>query len=88
MKRKVKRLTVGDLKKALENVPNNVPIMLASDTGVDQTGCEELEIIVTDAYRSKFNLPNGKVFEDTGTNGYDELRIYCNKFYTDEIELI
>lgn len=40
-------LTVGNLKKALENVPDNVPVKLVSDTGID---IGHGEIIVEDAF--------------------------------------
>jgi hypothetical protein len=41
------QLTVGKLRKMLENVPDDVIVELASDTGVDQ-GLGD--IIVEDAY--------------------------------------
>lgn len=31
-----KELTVGQLRNALKNVPDDVPVVLSSDTGVDQ----------------------------------------------------
>lgn len=39
-----KELTVGELRKALECVPDNVPVRLSSDTGVDQ-GCGEIVVL-------------------------------------------
>ena len=33
---KVKALTVGELKEALKDVPNDLEVRLSSDTGVDQ----------------------------------------------------
>ena len=44
MKKKV--LTVGELRKALEGVPDNLEVKLSSDTGVDQG---EGEIIIESA---------------------------------------
>lgn len=41
-------LTVGELRKALEGVPDELEIELSSDTGVDQG---EGRIVVEDAYR-------------------------------------
>ena len=35
----MKSLTVGELKEALENVPNDTIVELTSDTGVDQGQC-------------------------------------------------
>jgi hypothetical protein len=32
----MKELTVGELKKALEGVPDELPVKLSSDSGVDQ----------------------------------------------------
>lgn len=45
----MKSLTVGELKKALKNVPNDAIVRLTSDTGVDQGQCGG-EIVVEDAY--------------------------------------
>lgn len=44
----MKKLTVGQLKKALENVPDELEIELESDSGVDD-GPEE--IVVNEAHR-------------------------------------
>lgn len=46
------RLTVGNLKKALEGVPDELKVELSSDTGVDQgVG----EIVVETARRVRYN---------------------------------
>lgn len=67
-------LTVGELRKALEGVPNELEVRLSSDTGVDQ-GMGK--IVVEDAYRTKYDLPDGRKFED-GTTGVDYFTIYAN----------
>lgn len=69
-----KTLTVGELRKALENVPDDLEVKLSSDTGVDQV---EGPIIIEKAYRRNYTLPDGKTFED-GTNTIDEFIIYAN----------
>lgn len=70
-----KVLTVGELKKALEGVPDNLEVKLGSDSGVDQ-GIGE--IVVEMAHRVKYELPNGQVFDDTGETGVDYFEIYAN----------
>lgn len=57
---KEKRLTVGELRKALEGVPDELEVHFSSDTE------EAYEIILTMARRVKYELPNGQRFEDTG----------------------
>lgn len=52
------RLTAGELRKALENVPDDVPVVLSSDTGVDQ-GMGE--IIVLSAHY--YNYPQHNIRE-------------------------
>lgn len=73
--RYIKELTVGELRKALEGVPDSLIVKLGSDSGVDQ-GMGE--IIVEMARRIKYELPNGKRFEDTGETGVDYFEIYAN----------
>lgn len=70
-----KKLTVGELRKALENVPDNLEIRLWSDTGVDQVGGD---VIIEDAYRCTYQLPDGQIFSDTGKNKSDYFVIYAN----------
>jgi len=67
-----KRLTVGDLRKALEGVPDELEVRFSSDTE------EAYEIILTSARRVKYELPNGQRFEDTGETGVDYFDIYGN----------
>ena len=74
-------LTVGELKKALENVPDDLEVRLSSDTGVDQS--EDGEIIVESAKRVTYKLPNGQKFDD-GTDGEDYFSIYCNDVYDED----
>ena len=69
-----KVLTVGELKKALEGVPDNLEVRLSSDTGVDQ-GMGE--IIVEFARRVNYSLPEGQHFED-GSTEVDYFEIYAN----------
>ena len=71
---KKKALTVGELRKALEGVPDALEVRLSSDTGVDQ-GMGE--IIIESARRVKYDLPEGKHFED-GSTGVDYFDIYAN----------
>lgn len=67
-----KRLTVGELKKSLEGVPDDLEVQFSSDTE------EGYEIIIESASRVKYTLPDGKVFDDTGENGVDYFSIYGN----------
>lgn len=69
-----KSLTVGELRKALEDVPDNLEVRLSSDTGVDQG---EGEIIIESARRVKYDLPAGQHYQD-GSTGVDYFDIYAN----------
>lgn len=71
---KKKALTVGELRKALEGVPDNLEVQLSSDTGVDQG---EGEIIIESAKRVNYPLPEGRHFED-GSTEVDYFEIYAN----------
>lgn len=66
-----KSLTVGELRKALEGVSDEVEVRLSSDTGVDQG---EGEIIVESAPHVKYNMSNGTPVEhfDIYANDHDE----------------
>lgn len=75
-----KRLTVGELRKALEGVPDELGVHFSSDTE------EAYEIILTQARRVKYELPNGQRFEDTGETGVDYFDIYGNAADEDEDE--
>lgn len=48
---RIRALTVGELKEALKDVPNDLEVRLLSDTGVDQG---EGEIIVESAKRVSY----------------------------------
>lgn len=78
MKKKV--LTVGELKKALESVPDDLKVQLSSDTGVDQG---EGEIIIESARRVNYELPVGKHFKD-GSTTVDYFEIYANDIEENE----
>lgn len=69
-----KVLTVGELRKALEGVPDHLEVQLGSDTGVDQGYGE---IVVESARRINYDLPEGQVFED-GAASVDYFEIYAN----------
>ena len=75
-----KRLTVGELRKALEGVPDELEVHFSSDTE------EAYEIILTHARRVKYELPNGQRFENTGETGVDYFDIYGNAADEDEDE--
>ena len=77
----MKALTVGELKKALDGVPDELEVQLSSDTGVDQ-GMGE--IVIEFARRVKYDLPEGQKFEDTGKTGVDYFEIYANNTGEDE----
>ena len=49
-----KRLTVGELKTALENVPDELEVLFGSDTE------EAYEIVIELARRVKYDLPDGQ----------------------------
>lgn len=53
-----KELTVVELKKALEGVPDDIPVKLSSDTGVDQG---EGRIIIESARRVNYKTQCGEV---------------------------
>lgn len=56
----MKALTVGELRKALECVPDEIEVRLSSDSGVDQG---EGEIIVESASHVKYNSKTFGVIE-------------------------
>lgn len=51
----MKKLTVGQLKKALENVPDDLKVELSSDTGVD----EDERVIINGAQRFNYKTIHG-----------------------------
>ena len=66
------RLTVKKLREALEGVPDELEVHFESDTE------EAYEIIIENAQRVKYDLPNGHRFADTGETGVDYFEIYGN----------
>lgn len=71
-----KELTVGELRKALEGVPDELHIRLSSDTGVDQ-GHLDGEVIVEKARRVKYQISDEII---------DYFEIYANEREIDEEE--
>lgn len=68
----MKRLTVKELRSALEGVPDELEVRFSSDTE------EAYEIIIQMARRVKYELPDGQRFADTGVTGVDYFEIYGN----------
>lgn len=77
-----KCLTVGELRKALDGVPDDLEVQLSSDTGVDQG---DGEIVIENAFRVKYELPDGEKFED-GSTGVDYFSIYANDIDSDDCD--
>ena len=73
-----KRLTVGELRKAMEDVPDELEVRFTSDME------EAYEIVIESAHRVKYELPNGQRFEDTGETGVDYFAVYGNALAEDE----
>lgn len=71
------KLTVGKLRKVLEGVPDDLKIKLWSDSGVDQYEHDDCEVVIEDAYRNKYKLPNGETFDD-GSGEENCFVIYAN----------
>lgn len=71
-----KELTVGELRKALEGVPDELRIRLSSDTGVDQ-GRLDGEVIVEKARRVSYQISDEVI---------DYFEIYANEREIDEEE--
>lgn len=46
----IKKLTVGELKNKLKNIPDDLEVELWSDSGVDQSDDGDFEVIVEDAF--------------------------------------
>lgn len=74
----MKRLTVKELRAALEGVPDELEVHFSSDTE------EAHEIIIELARRVKYDLPDGQRFADTGETGVDYFDIYGNAEDTDD----
>ena len=60
----MKRLTVGELKQVIGNIPDNFLITIASDTGVDQCDDNDFDLVVEDAYESNNELVIYSNFRD------------------------
>lgn len=60
----MKRLTVGELKQVIENIPDDFLVTIASDTGVDQCDDNDFDLIVEDAYESNNELVIYSNFRD------------------------
>lgn len=69
----MKKMTVGQLRKTIENVPDNLEIELESDTGVDQG---DSEVIIH--YAKRFN------YTDLYCRKIDKFVIYAD--YKDVLE--
>ena len=67
-----KELTVGELRKALEGVPDDIKVKLSSDTGVDQG---EGMVIIESARRVNYKTKRGEV---------DYFDIYANDIDVDD----
>lgn len=48
----MKKLTVGKLKEALKNMPDDMEIELWSDSGVDQCDDDDFEAVIEDAFEN------------------------------------
>lgn len=80
----MKKLKVGELRKALENIPDGLEVELWSDSGVDQSD-DGSEVVIEKAFRHQHTLPEGHTYED-GTNSIDYFVIYANYEETEETE--
>ncbi len=69
----MKSLTVGELKEALENVPNDTIVKLTSDTGVDQGQCGG-KIVIESAHYTHYSTDEYTV---------DYFGIYANEVEED-----
>jgi hypothetical protein len=68
----MKRLTVGELKQVIENVPDDFLVTIASDTGVDQCDDNDFDLVVEDAYESNNELVIYSNFRDFDEDEEDE----------------
>ncbi|MBP3464088.1 MAG: hypothetical protein J6K45_06385 [Clostridia bacterium] len=50
------KLTVGELKQVIENIPDDYIVTIASDTGVEQCDDNDFDIVVEDAYERNKEL--------------------------------
>lgn len=68
----MKRLTVGELKQVIENIPDDFLVTIASDTGVDQCDDNDFDLVVEDAYESNNELVIYSNFRDFDEDREDE----------------
>ena len=68
----MKRLTVGELKQVIENIPDNFLVTIAIDTGVDQCDDNDFDLVVEDAYESNNELVIYSNFRDFDEDEEDE----------------
>jgi hypothetical protein len=68
----MKRLTVGELKQVIENIPDDFLVTIASDTGVDQCDDNDFDLVVEDAYESNNELVIYSNFRDFDEDEEDE----------------
>ena len=68
----MKRLTVGELKQVIENIPDNFLVTIASDTGVDQCDDNDFDLVVEDACESNNELVIYSNFRDFDEDEEDE----------------
>ena len=50
------KLTVGELKQVIENIPDDYIVAIESDTGVEQCDDNDFELVVEDAYECNDKL--------------------------------
>lgn len=68
----MKRLTVGELKQVIENIPDDFLVTIASDTGVDQCDDNDFDLVVEDVYESNNELVIYSNFRDFDEDEEDE----------------
>lgn len=74
----MKNLTVGELKEALKDVPNDVIVRLTSDTGVDQGQCGG-KIVIEDAYYTHYTVEDAYYDDTVGEYIVNSFDIYVNE---------
>lgn len=52
----MRKLTVGELKQVIENIPDDYIVTIESDTGVEQCEDNDFELVVEDAYECNDEL--------------------------------
>lgn len=77
----MKELTVGELRKALEDVNDNLIVRISSDTGVDQR--DGFECIVENAYEVNYEHKDDKN-NSTHIQYFTIYANYCDEDLDDE----